>query len=197
MRKVVMFTQFTLGLLLLACAKNDPVDDNVVSTAGGLVGDLSAKELAAPANSSAAEALRQAALPDASSGLSWSYSQQDRTALFGPPGSPGFSIQCQKPREGEAQLIFVRYLPPGAGGQATLSFTGNGQAASLPVSAITNPNGIGGQWRASVPPDEHARDVSETFGGPGAVEVSIGGTPPLIVPSTAEPRRVLADCLGG
>jgi hypothetical protein len=48
-----------------------------------------------------------------------------------------------------------------------------------------------------VPPDDHARDVAETFTGTGAVEVSVSGTPPLVVPSTAEPRRVLADCLGG
>jgi hypothetical protein len=192
-----MLTQFTLSLLLLACAKNDPVDENAVTPDDMLIGDLAARDLAAPANSAAAEAAKQAALPNASSGLSWTYSQQDRTASFGPIGSPGFSIQCQKPREGEAQLIFVRYLPPVAGGQATLSFTGNGQVASLPVSAITNPNGVGGQWRAAVAPDDHARDVAETFGGPGTVEVSISGTPPLVVPSSAEARRVLADCLQG
>jgi len=27
--------------------------------------------------------------------------------------------------------------------------------------------------------------------------VSVSGTPPLVVPSTAEPRRALADCLAG
>lgn len=197
MYKVVTRTQLFLALLLAACAKNDPVDDNAVAPDGAMVGDLAAKGLAAPANSAAAEAVREAALPNASSGLSWAYSQQDRTALFGPPGSPAFSIQCQKPREGKAQLIFVRYLPPVSGGQATLSFTGNGQVASLPVSAISNPGGLGGQWRAAVAPDDHARDVAETFGGPGTVEVSISGTPPLVVSPGAEPRRVLADCLGG
>src|SRR5262245_31900285 len=120
MRRVVMLTQLSLALLLLACARNDPVDDNAVAPADGLSGDLSAKDLAAPANAAAAEAVVRAALPDASTGLGWTYSQQDRIALFGPPGSPAFSIQCQKPREGETQLIFVRYLPPAIGGQATL-----------------------------------------------------------------------------
>ena len=190
-----MRIQLLLSLLLMACSRDDPVDDNAIGLSDAEVGDLTANGLAAPANSAAAEALQQAALPAASSGLTWSYSQQDRTALFGPPGSPAFSIQCQKEREGEAQLIFVRYLPPAAGGQATLSFTGNGQAASLPVSAISNPGGIGGQWRAAVPPDEHARDVAETFDGPGTVEVSVSGTPPLVVASGAEPRQALADCL--
>jgi hypothetical protein len=84
-----------------------------------------------------------------------------------------------------------------SGGQGTLSFTGNGQVASLPVSAIGNPGGIGGQWRAAAAPGDHARDVAETFGGPGTVEVSISGTPPLVVTSGAEPRRVFAECLGG
>ena len=179
----------------MACAKNDPVDDNAIAPADAMVGDLAARDLAAPANSAAAEAVRQAALPNASSGLSWAYDQQDRMALFGPPGTPAFSIQCQTQREGEAQLIFVRYLPPVSGGQGTLSFTGNGQVASLPVSAISNPGGIGGQWRAAAAPGDHARDVAETFGGPGTVEVSISGTPPLVV--TRRPSRAasFADAL--
>ena len=192
-----MLNQLSLALLLLACAKSDPVDDNAVAPPGEVVGDMAGKGLAASANAMAAEAAQQAAVPAATGGLAWTYRVADRAALFGPAGSPAFSIQCQKPREGEPQLIFVRYLPPSAGGTATLSFTGNGQAASLPVSAVMNPGGIGGEWRAMVPPDEHARDVAEAFAGPGTVEVSVSGTPPLVVPSTAEPRQVLADCLSG
>ena len=196
MRKVAMLYPIHLTLLLIACARADPVDEDATAPAGDLVGDMAANGLAAPANAAIAEAVQQAAVPPATGGLVWTYRAQDRAALFGPPGSPAFSIQCQKPREGEPQLIFVRHLPPSRGGNATLSFTGNGQVASLPVSAVTNPGGVGGEWRAMVPPDEHARDVAETFAGPGTVEVSVSGTPPLVVPSTAEPRRVLADCLG-
>jgi hypothetical protein len=195
--KVAMLYPIPLLLLLLACGRPDPVDDNATAPSDQLVGDLAANGLAAPANAATAEAVQQAAVPAATGGLTWSYRAQDRAALFGPPGSPAFSIQCQKPREGEPQLIFVRYLAPASGGSATLSFTGNGQGASLPVSAVMNPGGIGGEWRAMVAPDEHARDVAEAFAGPGTVEVSVSGTPPLVVPSTAEPRRVLADCLAG
>ena len=197
MRKLVMLSPLPIALLLLACGRPDPVDEDASAPAGELVGDMAADGLAAPANAATAEAVQKAAVPAATGGLSWTYRAQDGAALFGPPGSPAFSIQCQKPREGERQLIFVRYLAPSSGGNATLSFTGNGQAASLPVSAIMNPGGIGGQWRAMVPPNEHARDVAEAFAGPGTVEVSVSGTPPLVVPSTAEPRRVLADCLAG
>jgi hypothetical protein len=191
-----MITPFAL-LLMLACAKTDPVDNDAVVPADILVGDASATGLAAPANAAMAEAVQQAALPPPSGGLGWIYREQDNSALFGPPNSPAFSIQCQKPKESEPQLVFVRYLPPTSGAQGTLSFTGNGKAASVPIAAVTNPDGIGGQWRAAAAPNDSMRDISEAFAGPGSVEVSITGTAPLVVPSSDEPRRVLAACLAG
>jgi hypothetical protein len=184
-------------MALLACAKRDPVDDDAVDPPNELVGDVSATGLAAPANSSVAEAVQQAALPTATGGLRWAYQASDRTAWFGPPGTPAFSIQCSKQREGDSQLVFVRYLPPVGGGNATLGFTGNGHAASVPIAAVTNPDGRGGQWRAGVSVSDNARSVARTFGGPGTVNISLTGLSPLVVPATAEPRRVLADCLGG
>ena len=183
-------------MVLLACAKQDPVDDNAVAPSDTMVGDVSATGIAAPANASAAEAVQQAALPAATGGLGWTYRAADRTANFGPPGTPAFSIQCSNQREGESQLLFVRYLAPTSGGNGTLGFTGNGQAASVPVSAVINPNGIGGQWRAAVPIGDNARAVARAFGGPGSISVSITGLPPLVVPATGEPRRVFAECLG-
>jgi len=184
-------------MTLLGCAKQDPVDDNAVAPSDELAGDASATGLATPANASAAEAVQQAALPAATSGLSWSYQPADHSALFGPAGTPAFSIQCSKSRDGDNQLVFVRYLPPTGGGNATLGFTGNGKAASVPIAAITNPNGVGGQWRASVSISDSVRDVAEAFAGPGTVNVSITGLTPLVVPATAEPRRVFSECLGG
>lgn len=183
--------------MLPSCAKSDPVDENAVAPLEGLAGDISATGLAAPASAATAEAVAQAALPPPSGGLGWVYRQQDNSAQFGPSGSPAFSIQCLKPKESEAQLVFVRYLAPTTGAQATLSFTGNGQAASVPIAAVTNPDGVGGQWRAATAPSDSTRDVAEAFAGPGQVEISITGTSPLVVPSSAEPRQVLASCLGG
>jgi len=183
-------------MILFSCAKNDPVDDDAVGDPARLAGDPSAIGLATPANAATAAVVQQAALPSAAGGLGWTFNERDG-ALFGPPGNPAFSIQCQKPREGEAQLTFIRYLPPTSGSQATLSFTGNGKAASVPIAAVVNPNGVGGQWRATVSPDDNARDIAEAFGGPGTVEVSITGTAPLVVTTSAEPRRVLASCLSG
>jgi len=185
------------AILLLACAKTDPVADNAVAPSDDLLGDASAGGLAAPANAAAAETAQQAALPPASGGLAWSIEEANRMALFGPAGTPAFSIQCQKQREGPSQLIFIRYLTPTANSGSTLSFTGNGQAASVPVAAVRNPNGIGGQWRAVVDAGDTARDVAETFAGPGTVDVSISGIPSLVVPASGEPRRVLSECLAG
>jgi hypothetical protein len=62
---------------------------------------------------------------------------------------------------------------------------------------VTNPNGVGGQWRATVSIGDDARNVAETFAGPGPVNVSITGLAPLVVPSSPEPRRVFAECLRG
>ena len=184
-------------LALPACGKTDPVDDDAVGPADGLIGDASATGLATPANAATSEALMQAALPPAAGGLTWAYRAADRIALFGPPGTPAFSIQCQVQREGPKELLFVRSISPSAGGKGTLSFTGNGEIASVPISAVANPGGLGGDWRAVVSPNDIARDVAETFAGPGSVEVSISGYPPLVVPSGGEPRRVLAECLNG
>ena len=195
-RFAALFPMFAF-VALLACAKRDPVDDNAVAPSDGIVGDASATGLAAPANASAAEAVQQAALPAATGGLGWVYQAADRTALFGPPGTPAFSIQCSKQRQGNRQLLFVRYLMPTSGGNGTLGFTGNGQAASVPVAAVINPSGVGGEWRATVSMGDNARAVARAFAGPGSVNVSLTGLPPLVVPATGEPRRVFAECLGG
>ena len=197
MLRYLPLSPFLGAFILIACAKSDPVADNAVAPSDELLGDASAAGLAAPANASAAEAAQQAALPAAAGGLGWTMDQANRMALFGPAGTPAFSIQCQKQREGPNQLIFIRYMTPTASSSATLSFTGNGQAASVPIAAVRNPNGIGGQWRAVIDSGDTARDVSETFKGPGTVDVSISGIPSLVVPAGAEPRRVMAECLAG
>lgn len=196
MFKIAMFIPLSVGLLLSACANAGPVDDNAVAPSDELVGDASATGLAAPANAAAAEAAQQAALPAAGGGLAWSFRQAGRAALFGPPGTPAFSIQCQRQREGQSELIFIRYLTPSAGGKGTMGFTGNGHVASLPVAAVSDPTGTSGHWRAVIASGDIARDVSEAFAGQGPVNVSVSGLPSLVVPASDVPRGVFRDCLG-
>ena len=197
MLKYLPLSPFLCAFVLLACAKTDPVADNAMAPSDELLGDASASGLAAPANSGAAEAVKQAALPAATGGLAWTIDEANRTASFGPAGSPAFSIRCQVQREGPRQFIFVRHVAPTVGAKGTLSFTGNGEAASVPVSAVANPDGIGGEWRGVIDVGDTARDVAETFGGPGPVAVSISDIPSLVVPATNEPRRIFSDCLRG
>ena len=197
MLKYLPLSPMVAAIILIGCAKSDPVADNAVAPSDELLGDASASGLAAPANAAAAEAVQQAALPAATGGLAWTVDEANRMAIFGPAGTPAFSIQCQKQREGPNQLIFIRYMTPNASSGATLSFTGNGQAASVPIAAVRNPNGLGGEWRAVIDPGDTARDVAETFNGPGTIDVSISGMPSLVVPAAAEPRRILSECLAG
>ena len=196
MLKYLPLSPFVGAFVLLACAKSDPVADNAVAPSDELLGDASATGLAAPGNSGAAEAAKQASLPQATGGMVWSLGDDGGSASFGPPGSPAFTVQCQ--RDEGARIVFVRHgSGPGAGGKGTLSFTGNGQAASAPIAALPNPQGVGGQWRAVLDAGDTARDIAKAFDGAGPVNVSISGGPALVVPATAEPRRVLADCLKG
>jgi hypothetical protein len=196
MWKEPMLLHLPLTLMLLACGQPDPVADNALAPPDNLVGDQAATGLAAPANAARAEAVQQAALPAATGGMIWSIAA-DRSAQFGPPGAPAFSIQCQKQREGPKQLIFIRYLAAPAGAKATMSFTGNGQLASAPVTGIANPAGPGGHWRAVVDAGDIARDIAEAFAGSGPVEVGISGKSPLVVPTSPTVRAVLAECLSG
>ena len=197
MLRYLPLSPFVAAFVLLSCAKADPVADNAVAPSDEMLGDASATGLAAPANAGAAEAVEQAALPATNDGMKWTLDPSQGAADFGPAGNPAFSIRCQKQREGPSQLVFIRHRGPSAGGKGTLSFTGNGQAASAPVAAISNPQGVGGEWRSVIDAGDMARDIAETFRGEGPVNISISGVPPLVVPAGVEPRRVLADCLAG
>lgn len=183
-----------LALALIGCGRPSPVAEDAVNAGEAAVEAAIANAL--PASGEAAETARQAALPPSVEGMRWTYRPADRLAEFGPPGSPAFSIQCFVQREGARQLVFVRHVAP-ATGKGTLSFTGNGQVASVPVASVMNPDGIGGHWRGTLAPGDIANDVAETLDGPATVEVSISGSPPLIILAGPEPRKVIADCQSG
>ena len=63
-----MLVPLMLPLLLAACGRPDPVDDNAVTPAGNLLGDIAANGLATPANAATAEAVQQAGVPAATGG---------------------------------------------------------------------------------------------------------------------------------
>ncbi|QDP19289.1 hypothetical protein [Sphingomonas xanthus] len=150
-------------------------------------------EAGAATNSAERRTMRDSAVPTASA-LGWSYDRSQRLARFGSPAAPAFTLQCQVQVEGPRQLVITRHAAASAGQKGTLSFTAGGATASVPVDGVADPSGVGGHWRAIVPQGDMTRAVQRVFAGPATVEVSVGGIPPLVVPTGRDARQVLADC---
>lgn len=197
MMKYLPLTPFVAAILLLGCGSEGPVVDNLVSPSEEMLGDASATGNAAPANAAAAERADQAALPIANDGLAWTERASDHAALYGPsPAQPAFSIRCHAGEDGTRRLAFVRHVAAAGDKGATMSFTGNGAASSLPATGIADAVGPGGHWQAMAATRDMGRAVARTFAGPAAVNITVGGASPLVVAPSTRARKVMADCLG-
>ena len=197
MIKYLPLTPFVAAILLLGCGREGPVADNLVSPGKEMLGDASATGTAAPGNSAAAERASQAALPIANDGLAWTVRASDRAALYGPsPAHPALSIRCHVGEEGTRRLAFVRHVAAVGDIGATMSFTGNGAASSLPATGVADATGPGGHWQAMAATRDMGRAVARTFAGSATVNITVGGTSPLVVAPSAAVRRIMADCLG-
>lgn len=190
MSRLLALFPFVAALSLLAC-REGPVSEDATVPPDNIVGDASASGLAAPANSSAAEAVTRAALPQMSPGLAWVVADDGRAIRFGPPASEAMlTIACAP-----GGVLVTRHHPAPANGTATLSFTGGGQATSLPVAAAPTEVGPGeAEWQGRAGGDA-ARAIERPFARAGQVEITLGGVPSLVVPASPEVRRVFATCL--
>ena len=188
MSKFFQSFPFVAALSLIACGGDGPVAEEVENSDN--VADISAN--AEPNNSAAAEAADRAALPRASGDLAWFVSDDGRAALYGPPASePMLTIGCAP-----GGVALTRHHPAPANGTGTLSLTGSGHVASVPVAAVPTTLGPGEyEWRGRANGDI-ARALERPFARPGEVEVSLGGAPSLVVPAAPEGRRLFATCLG-
>ena len=196
MIKYLPILPFVGAVVLVACTGSDPVSEDAADVPDELVGDASAEGLAAPANAAAAERAEQAATPVPAHGMIWNYASRDRTATYGPAGAdPALSIQCRDGADGAREIVVIRGLAAPDGEKGTLSFTGNGTAASFPVRGVSTAPG-NASWKAVVPAGDTARAVARTFGSNGAVQVGVTGGNSLSVPASAEARTVFAECLG-
>jgi len=177
-----------LLLLLAACGQSSPVAKNAVAPPDNFVGDLAANGLAAPANGAAAEVARKEPLPVPSDGMHWHWDAAHQAAVFGPSlAAPAFSIGC------EGGKIAVRRIDAAPqGGKGTISFTGNGHAASLPALAVGS--GFASSWLAEAPPSDTTRAVARVFAGPAPVEIALTGTTKLITGASPIPARAFAAC---
>lgn len=178
----------TAAALFVAACTPDPVDP-AVAPDENLAGDASAEGLAAPANAAAAEATQRAAVPLADDGLKWIWSADANSAIFGPnKAAPLFSIECR------AGVLHVTRHAPIENAKGTLSFTGNGHAASLPVAALRSQLGPGSLSTTALKSGDMTNAVARVFDGNGPVQVSLGGAPSIVTPPSDVPGRAFAAC---
>lgn len=196
-RPVPRLIVIALAVSLAACGRSGPVADNAASPPDNLVGDESANGLAEPANAAAAEAAQRGALPATTNGLAWFASADGLSASYGAkPTEAQLTIACV-PGGAAPQIVITRHDPAPDAGKATLSFTGAGHVASIPVVAIATPGGPGhAEWQGRAAGD-NAYAMERPFHVKGPVEVTLGGAPNLVVPASAEVRAVFAGCIGG
>lgn len=181
------------ALSLVACQDDGPVASNLVIPPENMVGDRSASGLAAPGNAAAAEAADRSALP-MSMGMAWTLAPDARSARYGPEGAPAILTLACLPAAG---LEVARHHPTDPGASGTISFTGSGHAASIPVAGRATSGGPGrAEWHGSATGD-NARAIERSFKATGQVEISIGGAPSLVVPADAAIRDLLRRCLTG
>ena len=180
---------FAAAALCLAACSPDPVDPAVVAPDKNLAGDARADGLAAPANAAAAEANQRAGVPLPNDGLVWTWHADTKSAVFGPDaGEPQFSVEC---RGGMLHITRHAAIENAAG---TLSFTGNGHAASIPVVAASSQLGPGSLSTTALKAGDLTNGVARVFEGKGPVQVSLGGAPSLVTPPSDVPGRAFAAC---
>ncbi len=193
MTRLLTLLPFAAALSLLACQNDGPVAKDATAPPDDLVGDASARGLAAPANSAAAESLDRAALPPMSAGMEWTVSADRSLAQFGPtPAAPQLTFACSA-----GALLVTRHYPTSPGTKGTLSFTGGGHVSSLPGAAMETERDPGeAEWQGRASGDM-ARAIARPFSRPGPVQLSLGGTPTLVMPADPAVSQLFDACLGG
>lgn len=177
-------------LAAAACNKAGPVADNAVAPPANVIGDAGATGLAAPDNAAAAEAHDEAMAPSATDVMHWSADFNGNGIHFGPPGAPPvLSIACE--RMPAIHLVITRGAAAPEGGKGTLSLTGAGHVASLPIAATGD--GTERSWRAEAAGDIRAA-FERTFAPGGTVQFTLAGVPDLVVPADPLVAQLFARC---
>ena len=177
-------------LVALAGCGSDSVVSNAAAPPDNVVGDVGGKGLADPANAGAREQALKAAVPAPTDGLGWHWDAAATSASFGPsPAIHAFAIACTAGR-----IVARRFDGAPHGAQATMSFTGNGKAASLPAAAVGDTARMESWWEASVVPSDTTQAVARVFDGPAPVEISLPGTTTLVTRPSPLPGRAIAAC---
>ncbi len=183
---------FGLALLvaLSGCDNSSPVTNNAAQLSDNMVGDAPAAGLGTPANAAAAERVRQASMPLPTDGMAWRWDAVEGAAEYGAgPQAPAFEIVCK-----DSKLLFHRIDAAPTGGKGTMSFTGNGHAASVPAVAIGDTATLSSSWLGAQPPSDTTQAVARVFSGPGPVEIALSGTTRLVTMPSPLALRPFALC---
>jgi len=186
------FLPLTMLLLLGGCGSQSSIASNAAAPPDNVVGDAGGKGLSSPANAGARERTLKAAVPAATDGMGWHWDDTGHGARFGPSAAnSAFAILCEQRR-----IVVRRFDGAPQGARATMSFTGNGTAASLPAASVGDTSRMDSRWEASLPPSDTTQAVARVFDGPAPVEISLPGTTTLVTRPSPLPGRAIAACRG-
>lgn len=169
-------------LALAGCARTEPIPEDALD------------DVAAPAPVAIDEEGEAPALQP-TPGMRWETDASANAALYGSDrGSPALSVACRED-DGKA-LVLTRFFPTVPAGAGTMTLTGNGAIASVPVSAEANQGRPGGRLSATLDLGDLANNVAAVLRGPDPVNVSVTGAEPLVLVGGSEVEGVLEACLG-
>lgn len=180
MTKTLLLAAATLALA--ACARTEPIPEDALD------------DVARP-DPVAVEDSNSDAAPQLTPGMRWEIDEAANAALYGADrASPALSIACDE--DGDKALILTRFFPTVPSGAGTMTLTGNGAIASVPVSAEANEGRPGGRLSATLDVGDLAGNVASVFRGLGPVNVTVTGAEPVVLEGGAEVGMILDSCLG-
>lgn len=169
------------ALTLVACARTEPIPDDALDNV----------EPPAPIVFDDDEA---SSAPQLTPGMRWERDEAANAALYGGDrASPALSIRCD---EDDGALELTRYFPTVPSGAGTMTLTGGGAIASVPVSAEQNDGRPGGRLTATLDMGDLAASVGEVFRSGAVINVSVTGAEPVVLMGGPEVAMILDACLG-
>ena len=181
MKTKLIMTVAALGLV--ACARTEPIPEDALDNV----------EPPAPL---ALDEDGEAVTPALTPGMRWEVDEPANAALFGADrASPALSVRCDE-GDGSKALVLARYFPTVPSGAGTMTITGGGEIASVPVSAEANEGRPGGRLTATLDIGDLARSVAAVFRSGEAVNVSVTGAESVVLMSGPEVASILDTCVG-
>lgn len=181
MKQILLLSAATFALA--ACARTEPIPENALD-------DVTQPSVAPE------DLISEQPTPELTPGMEWDLDRSANAATFGADSaSPALSVGCNVSGS-ERTLELARYFPTVPSGAGTMTLTGNGAIATVPVSAEANDGRPGGRLTATLDIGDLAGSVGKVLRGENAINVSVTGAEPLVLMSGSDVRGVLDQCLG-